>query len=796
MANYANAKATIAANIYTNHRGEVTAESVKTAANEIVDTLIAGGYLYAGIAKLTPTQTNPGSPDANVFYIATEPGTYTNFVGAGGSLVVAEGEVAIFKYNGTWSKEVTGAATAAKVNQLGQKADAVCLMAYHYDDLTERGHYVTDNDILGSFVENVNQRTGIFDIPNGAYLLKYNCGGTNGNTDLGVFFIDSSNKILCRRLQFDADNSLVVPNGATKVLFSIVSGYSNFIASFYTFKQIPSMFFDSRNYYDFARTGYYDTDGVWHESTSRRSIKERIPIGTKEIYYRDIIANNSDHLGIRLYDSNGDVVFSEDTSKTNFRHVNISAFPTAVDYSISIITNNSIIGGEFAQRPFVLFSSVSDLSITEKFAGKTILIFGDSISKTEDPNGLTYPDYIANMCGANVINCAIGGTHLSDMVIDEPGTTAYYNSKISVISMVKAFVSQNFTSVDEAAAALNRDDVNEAIANLKSVNRNNRVDYAIIMAGTNDYNFTPSGERGTIDTGTIYGSIAYIATELVNWVRQILILSNIVTWFDIANDKPYDFSNVKPSSYISNGNEKFSRFAIENRATGFTTFKYGVPDNGIRIYAKTDLDIMFELSSMSFGVFDVSKYENDGNHYLPMAFEYNRTEDGNYIFSKVVTSTRDNNSNPASANPLFKNNTDYLIVAYANNKYYLMSYWNNGRYTGKEVSVANDEISIPSLNLSFKHTWSIELSKSRFSQNDGAELYIAHLFGRMKYELNDVIEQAAKDYNLPFGDMYYSLGWNVYNFKNVCSDGFHPALSDGIKTIATRVLAYMTRLFH
>ena len=95
MANYANAKATIAANIYTNHLGQVTAEMVKTAANSIVDTLIAGGYLYAGVAKLTPTQTNPGSPDANVFYIATEPGTYTNFVGAGGSLVVAEGEVAI-----------------------------------------------------------------------------------------------------------------------------------------------------------------------------------------------------------------------------------------------------------------------------------------------------------------------------------------------------------------------------------------------------------------------------------------------------------------------------------------------------------------------------------------------------------------------------------------------------------------------------------------------------------------------------------------------------------------------------
>lgn len=158
MSNYANAKATIAANIYTNHLGQVTAEMVKTAANSIVDTLIAGGYLYAGIAKLTPTQTNPGSPDANVFYIATEPGTYTNFVGAGGSLVVADGEVAIFKFNGTWSKEVTGAATAAQVTELGQEIDhaptieeciesglSICDLAGNSVAILKDGEVVTKN---------------------------------------------------------------------------------------------------------------------------------------------------------------------------------------------------------------------------------------------------------------------------------------------------------------------------------------------------------------------------------------------------------------------------------------------------------------------------------------------------------------------------------------------------------------------------------------------------------------------------------------------------------------------------
>lgn len=114
MSNYNNTKATIAANVYTNHANQVTAEMVKTAINSVVDTIIAGGFLYKGVAI---PSTNPGSPDANVAYIAATAGTYTNF----GGLVVADGEVAVLKYNGSWSKEVTGAATAAEVAALGQE---------------------------------------------------------------------------------------------------------------------------------------------------------------------------------------------------------------------------------------------------------------------------------------------------------------------------------------------------------------------------------------------------------------------------------------------------------------------------------------------------------------------------------------------------------------------------------------------------------------------------------------------------------------------------------------------------
>lgn len=115
MANYANLKSDIAGVIRTNNNEEITGDILQEQLFNMVGELGAG-YQYMGIA--IPT-TNPGSPDANVFYIASTAGTYTNFGGA----VVADGEVAVLKYNGTWTKEVSGAATAAQVTQLGREVE-------------------------------------------------------------------------------------------------------------------------------------------------------------------------------------------------------------------------------------------------------------------------------------------------------------------------------------------------------------------------------------------------------------------------------------------------------------------------------------------------------------------------------------------------------------------------------------------------------------------------------------------------------------------------------------------------
>lgn len=116
MANYAILKEAIQDVVKTNGNNEITGALLQQSLLAMINSL-GVGYQFMGVAVLTPTATNPGTPDQNVFYIASESGTYSNF----GGLAVSDGEVAIFKYNGTWTKEVTGAATAAQVTQLGQE---------------------------------------------------------------------------------------------------------------------------------------------------------------------------------------------------------------------------------------------------------------------------------------------------------------------------------------------------------------------------------------------------------------------------------------------------------------------------------------------------------------------------------------------------------------------------------------------------------------------------------------------------------------------------------------------------
>ena len=78
MANYQNLKDAITNIIKTNGNQEITGQVMQNVLLSIINS-IGKNRTFAGIAKPT---TNPGTPDENVFYIATQTGIYVNFGGA------------------------------------------------------------------------------------------------------------------------------------------------------------------------------------------------------------------------------------------------------------------------------------------------------------------------------------------------------------------------------------------------------------------------------------------------------------------------------------------------------------------------------------------------------------------------------------------------------------------------------------------------------------------------------------------------------------------------------------------
>lgn len=117
MSNYNSLKATINANIKTNGNEEITGSVLNSVLNAMVNT-IGAGYIYAG--KATPSG-NPGSPDANVFFLASSVGTYTNY----GGFDVADGEIAFLLWNGTWRKDSFNVASTEVLEEMQDAIDRI-----------------------------------------------------------------------------------------------------------------------------------------------------------------------------------------------------------------------------------------------------------------------------------------------------------------------------------------------------------------------------------------------------------------------------------------------------------------------------------------------------------------------------------------------------------------------------------------------------------------------------------------------------------------------------------------------
>ena len=116
MGNYKQLKQAVSDIIKTNGKQEITGEIMQNTLLYIISTF-GNDATFAGIAV---PETNPGTPDQNVFYIASQPGNYSNF----GNIKLVDQVLILTNKNGYWVKFDAGITTAAKVAELEERSNA------------------------------------------------------------------------------------------------------------------------------------------------------------------------------------------------------------------------------------------------------------------------------------------------------------------------------------------------------------------------------------------------------------------------------------------------------------------------------------------------------------------------------------------------------------------------------------------------------------------------------------------------------------------------------------------------
>lgn len=267
MANYQLLKADIDAKVYQNGKQEITGENLNSVLNAMVTTLGAE-YQFAGVAT---TATNPGTPDAKVFYIANGKGTYTNF----GGIEVTEDEVVVLYYDTEWHKVSTGIASQAKLTELESE---VSQLGQDISDTTR----VLNGNITGEYVIDENSplhsgyvtATGINPSDSYHYCVienneKYSAIYFNTNTPANVDYIifeRSDGTKIGTKTRDSA--TIAIYDYVVKIYFNFLGGdYANkfsIISSYSIQEQFESTF----NVAKYINKGYVNTNGEYVSSES------------------------------------------------------------------------------------------------------------------------------------------------------------------------------------------------------------------------------------------------------------------------------------------------------------------------------------------------------------------------------------------------------------------------------------------------------------------------------------------------------------------------------------------------
>jgi len=176
--------------------------------------------------------------------------------------------------------------------------------------------------------------------------------------------------------------------------------------------------------------------------------------------------------------------------------------------------------------------------LIKSLTGKRVVCFGDSLTEFEGAyDNKTYPQHIAEITGAEVINVGIGGTRLgcrvSPVLIPTNETEGY--AALDCPSLIDAVATQDFTIVDAGALWVKNnvsDDNTPIIARLKAIDWS-KVDIVTFFIGTNDwYGWGQYGNPGDISKLSVLGGINYIIQTLLTAYPHLSIywFTPIVRW--------------------------------------------------------------------------------------------------------------------------------------------------------------------------------------------------------------------------------------------------------------------------
>lgn len=432
MSNYSSLKSTINANVRTNGNQEITGSVLNSVLTTMVESL-GNGYIYKGVAS---AGSDPGTPDQNVFYIAATPGTYTHF----GGLVVSAGEVAILAWNGSWRKEVTGAATQAKLQELSLHVDEQWKLPDQSIGGIAQGYFPTNTNTLPA-VRNAGTSfsSAKIEVTEGQVYKIYGNASTNDFYRLWATYNAQGNKVAMMTTSGDYTETpyvLTIPAGVTTIVVNLynynssrdkiilvsepvnagwlnnkiddeITTLSSQFAGVYNLMK-PAFKYDQSVSVSWTTGAYYNSSAVLTNQANFSHAELDVTGYRNQPLKIDVHGATTGLVYAHIVDENGNLLQSIQLNLADF--AGVYTMPSNAKYFL--LSNRHATGSGYVYAgSFDYLQSLSELSPT---IGK-ISIIGDSITEGvgASSTALRYSTLLCNALGATENNLGVAGTLLA-----------------------------------------------------------------------------------------------------------------------------------------------------------------------------------------------------------------------------------------------------------------------------------------------------------------------------------------------------------------------------------------------